>query len=196
VIRVAARSLALLVVGALFAVLVYRLVRDPGRALLGAVAAHRAPQAPDLRLHVIWPRTSTWPAGLRALAARDAVDLKELRGYPVVLNFWASWCGPCRREAGVLASAAQARRGRVVFVGIDVNDLTGDARRFLVGHEVPYVALRSGSSVIDRFGLVGLPETFYLDAKGRIRGITQGEVSGAALDRQLDRAAQAARSSS
>jgi cytochrome c biogenesis protein CcmG/thiol:disulfide interchange protein DsbE len=119
------------------------------------------------------------------------LSLRALRGYPVVLNFWASWCSPCSREAGLLAAAAKAERGRVVFLAVDVNDFTSDARRFLGSHRVPFVAVRSGSSISERFGLVGLPETFYVDRLGRIRGMTRGQVSAATLRRQIERAARA-----
>jgi cytochrome c biogenesis protein CcmG, thiol:disulfide interchange protein DsbE len=183
---IALRLSASLLVLVLFAVLVYRLVNGvSGSSLARAVHAHRSPPAPNVKLSVIWGKTGTWPQRLWASADRGTLWLDELRGYPVVLNFWASWCSPCRREAVVLAAAAEARRGRVVFVGVDINDLTGDARSFLRAHDVPYVAVKSGRSLADRFGLIGLPETFYVDRKGRIRDVTRGELSAAALAREL-----------
>jgi hypothetical protein len=97
---------------------------------------------------------------------------------------------PCQREAALLASAAAARRGRVVFVGVDVNDVTSDARHFLRTHRVPYVGVHSKRSIADRFGLIGLPETFYVDRWGRIQDITRGELSAATLQRALARASQ------
>ncbi len=72
-----------------------------------------------------------------------------------------------------------------MFVAVDVNDFAKDARRFLGAHRVPYVAVRSGGSIAERFGLVGLPETFYVDRLGRIRGLTRGQLSADALRRQL-----------
>lgn len=101
-----------------------------------------------------------------------------------------AWCSPCQREAALLASAARAQRGRVVFVGVDVNDLTADARDFLRVHHVPYVAVHSGRSIANRFGLIGLPETFYVDRRGRIQDVTRGELSAAVLQRALGRALQ------
>jgi cytochrome c biogenesis protein CcmG/thiol:disulfide interchange protein DsbE len=183
------QSGAVLAVCAFFALLMYRLVQ--GRTgVAQAVRAHRAPLAPDVRLDVIWPKSQTWPRSVRASIDHGALTLRELRGYPVVINFWASWCSPCRREAVLLASAAQARSGRVVFVGVDVNDSTGDARRFLSVHDIPYVVVRSGASVEDAFGLIGLPETFYVDPGGRVRDVTQGELSAATLVHELDRASR------
>jgi cytochrome c biogenesis protein CcmG/thiol:disulfide interchange protein DsbE len=180
------RGAALLLVLVLFSILGYHLTQgSPGARLSRAVNAHRSPAAPDVKLSVIWARAGTWPARLRTAVDHGTFRLADLHGYPVVLNFWASWCGPCRREAAVLASAAEARKGRVVFVGVDVNDLTGDARRFLRGHGVPYVAVHSGNSTVEQFGLIGLPETFYLDRRGRIDSVTRGQVSAPALDRGL-----------
>ena len=184
------RTSAVLVVCGLFATLVYRLVHDPGAGLARAVEAHRTPPAPNLRLAVIWPHAQTWPRALRPVAARKTLWLSDLRGYHVVVNFWASWCSPCNSEAGLLAAAAHAQHQRVVFVGIDVNDFTSDARRFLRDHHVPYVAVHAESSVAQRFGLIGLPETFYVDRSGRIQDVTRGELSTSTLEGELNHGRQ------
>jgi cytochrome c biogenesis protein CcmG/thiol:disulfide interchange protein DsbE len=186
------RGAALLSVVALLAVLIYRVAAgNPGAGLVNAVQAERAPAVPDMSFKVIWPHSETWPANLRASAERGTLALSALRGYPVVLNFWASWCTPCEREAGLLAAAARAERGRVVFLAVDVHDFSSDARHFLGRHRVPYVAVGSGGSTSERFGLVGLPETFFVDRHGRIRGMTRGQLSAAALRSQIERAARA-----
>jgi thiol-disulfide isomerase/thioredoxin len=185
------RFSATLLVLVLFAVLTYRLAHgDSGARLTRAINAHRSPAAPDVQLSVIWPRAGTWPRRLRPSVDRGTLQLGDLRGYPVVLNFWASWCSPCRREAALLASAAKSSRGRVVFIGVDVHDAKADARHFLRTHHIPYVAVHSTSSVTDRFGLIGLPETFYVDRRGRIAGVTRGELSSTTLHRALITATQ------
>jgi cytochrome c biogenesis protein CcmG/thiol:disulfide interchange protein DsbE len=185
------RLAASLLVLVLFALLVYRIVQgSPAAGLTRAISAHRSPAAPNVVLRVIWDRTGTWPPRLRRSVARGTLQLADLRGYPVVLNFWASWCSPCQQEAALLASTAEAHRGRVVFVGVDVNDLTGDARHFLDTHDAPYVAVHAGSSTAERFGLIGLPETFYVDRRGRIEDVTRGQLSAATLQRELVRVAQ------
>jgi cytochrome c biogenesis protein CcmG/thiol:disulfide interchange protein DsbE len=189
------RLSATLLVLVLFALLTYRIVHGLSGArsaarLTHAINAHHSPPAPNVQLSVIWPQSETWPQRLRPSVDRGTLRLNDLHGYPVVLNFWASWCFPCQREAALLASAAEARRGRVVFVGVDVNDLTGDARHFLHAHDVPYVAVNAGKSIADRFGLIGLPETFYVDRQGRIQDVTRGGLSAATLQRGLGRVSQ------
>src|SRR5205085_3181003 len=182
----ALRFAALVAVAALFAALVYRLAQpDRGAALTRAVQTHRAPAVPDLSFRVVWRDASTWPTAVRSLAQRRTLSIADLHGYPVVVNFWSSWCDACKREASLLAAAAAARRGEVVFLGVDVNDHSGDARRFLGRHRVPYVAVRSGSVAIERFGLIALPETFYVDRTGRIRNVTRGQLSAPTLERGL-----------
>jgi cytochrome c biogenesis protein CcmG, thiol:disulfide interchange protein DsbE len=113
----------------------------------------------------------------------------ELRGYPVVINFWASWCAPCRDEAPRFHSSARAHAGRVLFLGIDVNDFSSDARHFLRRYKINYVSVRDRpGSMPSRYGLTGLPETFYLSSEGRIVAHSPGEVSRAELERGISQA--------
>jgi cytochrome c biogenesis protein CcmG/thiol:disulfide interchange protein DsbE len=182
--------LSLALVAALFAALVIRLVEsDGGTSFVSAVRAGAKPAAPQFELAVIWPQAETWPARLRPGVGRGTVALRELRGFPTVLNFWASWCTACGSEAPRLAQAARAYRGRVVFVGLDVNDFGSDARRFLERHHINYVSLRSrGSSIYDAYGLIGLPETYYLDRRGRVVAQTVGELTTRKLETGIARA--------
>jgi cytochrome c biogenesis protein CcmG, thiol:disulfide interchange protein DsbE len=99
-------------------------------------------------------------------------SLAAVRGKPVVINFWASWCGPCKTEAAALERQWQRYRGQgVVFLGVDYTDHTSDARRFLARHGVTYPTLLDGSgSIGDRYGITGVPETYFVDRNGRIVG--------------------------
>jgi cytochrome c biogenesis protein CcmG, thiol:disulfide interchange protein DsbE len=100
------------------------------------------------------------------------IDLASLRGKPVVLNFWASWCVPCKGEAKLLESTWHQYRTRgVVFIGVDYHDVTSDARTFLQRHGVTYPTVRDGSGKIaDRYGVSAVPETYFIDRRGRLVG--------------------------
>jgi cytochrome c biogenesis protein CcmG/thiol:disulfide interchange protein DsbE len=160
----AGRAVALAAVVALFALLVYHF------------AASGSSTAANIRLAVIWPR-----------GGPGVLSTRSLRGRPTVLNFWATWCGPCKREAGVLRRAAAERQGRVAFVGVDVHDATSDARQFLRRHEITYTVVRGNDAAISAYGVIGLPETIYLDGRGHVVARTVGEVTARALAFNLAR---------
>jgi cytochrome c biogenesis protein CcmG/thiol:disulfide interchange protein DsbE len=109
---------------------------------------------------------------LRRIGAPGTLDLAALRGKPVVLNFWASWCVPCKGEAKMLERAwRQYRTQGVVFLGIDYHDVTSDARTFLSHHDVTYPTVQDGSgAVADRYGVSAVPETYFVDRRGRLVG--------------------------
>lgn len=176
--------LALAGVLALLTLLVWRLVAaHRGAALVNAIRTGKRPPAPAFMLPLIWRETSTWPAPLRHLLAGQTLQLRGLRGYPVVVNFWASWCVPCKQEAPRLNTAAQHHAGSVAFLGIDVQDLTSDARTFLRHHHVRYPSLRdNGGATYDGYGLTGVPETYWIDRRGRIVAHYAGPVSSSQLE--------------
>ena len=111
-------------------------------------------------------------ASKRVDVSGKTLDLASLRGKPVVLNFWASWCGPCKGEATTLENAWQKYKSKgVVFVGVDYHDVTGDARRFLARHDITYPTVQDGSGAIaDRYGVSAVPETYFIDRSGRLVG--------------------------
>ena len=175
----ALRLLSLLAVAGLLALLIWRVVdAGRGRHLVAEVRSGKRPAAPQFTLPILWSRAETWPSGARRALADGRLALRELRGHPVVINFWASWCSPCKDEAPRLAASARAHAGKVAFVGIDVQDFSGDARRFLKRFDTPYVSVHAGGSgVYEDYGLTGLPETYWLDSRGRIVAHYPGEVS-------------------
>jgi len=172
----------------LAALLVYRLAFEGTASGLSATRLIGRPQAPAFALSPFWRRTDSWPPGLRRLVRNGRISPSDFRGHPLVVNFWASWCGPCTKETPRLVAAADARRGKVVFLGIDVHDSVGDARKFLARRHASYASLHGDDPVLQAYGLIGLPETYYIDARGRVVGRTAGEVS----ERQLEHGIAAA----
>lgn len=175
------------VVGLLGLLVWATLAAGRGSSLVAGIAAGKKPAAPHFNLGVLWPHTETWPPALKAVLADRKLDLRELRGHPVALNFWASWCIPCREEAPILHAAAQRHRGRVAFVGVDVKDLTAEALGFTRKYKVNYVSLRdgSGNKTWNSYGLTGVPETYFIDAQGRIVAHIPGAVSAQTLEEGL-----------
>lgn len=187
--------LALAFVAGLLVLLGWRLIdKGKGGELVSAIAAGKRPLAPAFDLPVLWAHPETWPASSRGALDDGRISLAELRGHPVVLNFWASWCGPCKDEAPRLAAAARAHAGDVLFLGIDVQDFKGDARRFLTKYRANYVSVRDGGdSTYSAYGLTGLPETYYVDARGRILAHSLGEVSKTELEQGIALITEASR---
>lgn len=174
-----ARLAAVALVAALLALLVWRVIaQQRGAALVSAIASGKRPAAPAFALPLVWRSVDTWPVPLRRLAGQEKISLNQLRGRPIVINFWASWCLPCKAEAPLLAATARAQAGKVVFLGIDVQDLESDAHAFLRRYKTDYVSLRDPSnSSYDAYGLTGVPETYYVDRRGRAVAHTPGQVT-------------------
>jgi thiol-disulfide isomerase/thioredoxin len=182
---VAARSSRRLVTGVLLAVAV---VIPLGAVLLDRAdpAADWAPRTPPSTAGVQSYPPGTAPPPLR-LPTLDGgtVDLAALRGRPVVVNFWATWCEPCVREFPLLARAAAAHR-RLAVVGVLVQDRTDAARAFIRQHGGGWpVGVDADRRTADAWGVVGLPHTFFVRADGTLASHQLGELAPATLDRQL-----------
>ena len=129
------------------------------------------------------------PAPLARLYARGntlergdlEAELRELRGHPVVLNKWASWCGPCKAEFPAFAEAAQRVGARVGFLGVNAKDSSEDARRFLATEPVPYPSLEDvDGDVAQRLGLgQNFPVTAFFDRRGKLVQVHQGGYASA-----------------
>jgi cytochrome c biogenesis protein CcmG/thiol:disulfide interchange protein DsbE len=139
------------------------------------IAENKAPTAPDISLPVLAAAAGVGPEGA-------IVSLASLRGKPVVLNVWASWCIPCRNEAPILQRLANTYGPRgAVILGVNVRDLTGDAKAFIDKYHLTFPSLRDGSDHTERrLETTGVPETFIIDADGKMRILPiRGELTSA-----------------
>jgi cytochrome c biogenesis protein CcmG/thiol:disulfide interchange protein DsbE len=157
-VKTAAQALALACVAGLLALLVWSVVHQQHAPGVGAMA-------PAFTLH--------------RLDGPGKVSLASYRGKPVVLNFWASWCEPCKSEAAVLQRDWTTYRNRgVAFLGVDYHDLGSDARRFVSAHALTFPMLEDGSgNVTGRYGISQVPETYVLNRQGRVVAHLRGPIT-------------------
>ena len=148
----------------------YGLTRDP-RFIASPLPGHTAPTF-----------------ALPQLDKADTMRLADMRGSVVVVNFWASWCIPCRQEHPVLLQGAQAYIPKGVrFVGIAYNDKPEDSQAWLneLGQSYPSL-MDSGAHVAIDYGITGVPETFILDKKGVVAFKKFGPITIEELSQKLD----------
>ena len=132
------------------------------------------------------------PAFSLTLFQGTVLRLDELRGKVVFLNFWASWCPPCRAEARMLEAAWRGYKGQgVVFLGINIQDKEEAARKFLEEFDVTYPnGMDPGSKIAIDYGVWGLPETFIIDREGRITYKHVGALGAETVIAKVDEALQ------
>jgi cytochrome c biogenesis protein CcmG, thiol:disulfide interchange protein DsbE len=172
--KLTGQILALAAVAGLLALLVWRLTHQQHAPKVGA-------NAPGFTLD--------------RLTGTGSLDLASLRGRPVVLNFWASWCGPCKSEAKVLErSWLRYRKQGVAFVGVDFHDVTGDARRFVSAHGLTFPMVEDGSGDVTngRYGVSQVPETYVVGRTGKIVVHIAGPITSPSFAGEFRRAVAAA----
>ena len=124
---------------------------------------------------------------LPMLDTRQPFSLASLKGKPVVLNFWASWCVPCQQEAPLLEKTWRSvQRQGVALLGIDFQDARSDGLNFLhkYGITYPSVADDTGDTAIN-YGLTGVPETFFINRQGVIVAKVTGQLTEQSLQSNL-----------
>jgi len=174
--RLGAQVAAVAVVAALLGLLAWKVAQGDSE-VASELRRGGAPQAPAFTLE--------------RLDGNGELSLAALRGKTVVLNFWASWCGPCRDEMPLLEQGSMRWKGKnVVFVGVDARDVRSDARSFLERYGVTYPNVYDGKgSLIGRYGVTAFPETYFIDVAGKVRWRIAGAVEEASdLDEGIERA--------
>ena len=174
------------------AALVYGLSTPPSsRSLDEALNDGEALPAPGFELPVLasgaaGQHTTRW----RRATADGQVRLDELRGAPLVLNFWASWCDPCRAEAPELAEAWRQNAGRgVLMLGINEQDDRSNALEFIDKYGFAFPHVRDDTrDTARRWGLTGMPETFFLSRHGDVVGHVIGTIGPRQFERGLEAA--------
>jgi cytochrome c biogenesis protein CcmG/thiol:disulfide interchange protein DsbE len=165
------------VLGALLAgLLIYGLVqRSDDRTLDAAIRDGARPKAPD--------------HALPKLGAAGTSSLADYRGKVVFLNFWASWCPPCRQEAPLLSRFQRQLGTRGTVLGVTYKDDPDASLAFARKYGLHYPSLRDSKlELAPEYGTRALPETFVIDPRGRIVALSRGEVTQAFLDNALHEA--------
>jgi cytochrome c biogenesis protein CcmG/thiol:disulfide interchange protein DsbE len=144
-------------------------------------------------------RQAAPPFEAPSLRGPERIALDDFRGQIVVINFFASWCGPCELEAADLERAWQANRQRgVTFLGIAIQDTPEQARAFLARHRITYPAvIDARGEIMQAYRVTAIPTTFIVDRAARITGwhagIFVGDEGVARLQERIDRAREVAR---
>ena len=165
-VRLVAQGVAIGLVALLFILLAWSLLHDEGGDLSKQANRGDRPAAPDFTLE--------------RLDGSGELQLSSLRGKVVILNAWASWCGPCKEEAPYLEQVWRRNRDRgVVVLGLDAKDFRADARRFAERYDLTFPLVYDGpGDAIDGYGITGFPETFVIDREGRVVRAFAGAVNG------------------
>lgn len=156
-----AQLLALAGVVGLLGLLVWKVVADDRGGAADALARGDHVSAPAFSLE-----------RLDSAGTGKQFSLTDLKGRPIIVNFWASWCIPCKKEAPFLQRISEKYKSKgLVVLGVDAQDFRKDARRFIARFALTYPVVYDGKgSTLGKWGVTGFPETFFVDRTGELVG--------------------------
>jgi cytochrome c biogenesis protein CcmG/thiol:disulfide interchange protein DsbE len=179
--KLTAQALAVAVVAGLLALLIWKVTHNEHGKVASQADRGKHPAAPLFTL--------------QRVGAPGSLALASLRGKPVVVNFWASWCHPCKTEVPALERTFRQYRSQgLVVVGVDYQDFRGDAMRSMRKLGITYPVVSDGSGrTADRYGLTGVPESFVVDRRGKVVYHASGAVNASPDDAaEFERSVRAA----
>lgn len=122
------------------------------------------------------------------------VRLSDLRGQVVLVNFWASWCGPCKQELPAIEQVYREQQGQG-FTTLEVDDQEPPSDVLAFAHQVgrlPPIVLDTSGAVTAQYGLKGLPDSFFIDRQGNVRAVSYGPMTRQSILKNIESARQAA----
>jgi cytochrome c biogenesis protein CcmG, thiol:disulfide interchange protein DsbE len=163
--KLSVQALALAAVAGMLVLLVWRVTHEAKATSIGKpVPGFKAPR----------------------LDGHGELTLASLRGRPVIVNFWASWCAPCKSEAPALERTYRQYRSKLVVLGVDYTDASSDARHFAAKKGLTFPLVRDSSGLIgNAYRLTGVPETFVLDRRGLLVGHIVGQIDAKPYSEQF-----------
>jgi cytochrome c biogenesis protein CcmG/thiol:disulfide interchange protein DsbE len=149
--------------------------------IAGALSANNRAPSPLLTQNISEsPRLA--PDFKLTLFSGQTIGLNDFKGKgPVVINFWASWCDPCREEGPTLAKVSRMYEGKVKFIGIVYNDTQANAQAFMNEFGIGYDNGIDQGNIAADYRITGIPETFWIDKYGLIVGHWIGAIDEATL---------------
>jgi len=173
--KVAGQVASLGLVGALLVLLVWKVVQNDRTNVASSFTKGHVTRPVDF--------------DLKRLNGNGKLELSSLKGKVVVVNFWASWCEPCKSEAPRFQQAFERYGKRVAFVGVDTADYSVDAGQFLTRYGVTYPNVRDPDrSVLGKYGGLPIPRTFVIAPNWQVTGYIFGEARSEEIDSAIQKA--------
>jgi cytochrome c biogenesis protein CcmG, thiol:disulfide interchange protein DsbE len=126
----------------------------------------------------------TLPIVANGLSVTPTLSLSELQGSPVVLDFWATWCGPCQAEAPLMNKLSQQFHEKgLVVVGVDTSEPDGHARAWALAHGLSYpIVYDTNNETAERYGVTNMPTLVVISRAGKVTAVREGLTNGSDLE--------------